>query len=200
MTKDQKADTGGDPWESRRPLIHCQAPGQGPGTREPLWKVLPTWPPRCDGHAMSEREIWQPNRRHLSADARWVAGSPRARRVCLSERGCQYFRRRRVRDVQTEEICADVSSLVRLERELLILPPAPPPPPQCLPMSRLHRSPLPQRPRAGCPPPAPCHPSAPAPSCSPPPPPHPGRWGFRGWSLGKWRCMVSWDAAGMVLG
>lgn len=165
MTKDQKADTGGDPWESRRPLIHCQAPGQGPGTREPLWKVLPTWPPRCDGHAMSEREIWQPNRRHLSADARWVAGSPRAQRVCLSERGCQYFRRRRVRDVQTEEICADVSSLVRLEQELLILPPAPP---NASPCRGCTGPRSPSAPERGAPP-APRHPSAPAPSCLPPP-------------------------------
>lgn len=45
MTKDQKADTGGDPWESRRPLVHHWAPGQGHSTCELLWKKLPTWTP-----------------------------------------------------------------------------------------------------------------------------------------------------------
>lgn len=119
---------------------------------------------------MLEREIWQPNHRHLPADAQLVAGSPRAQRVCawrarllvFSEAAC-------VGDAQAEEICADMLSLVCWQQELLIPLPAPPLLP-CDGAATGPRSPgTPERdmPLLG-PSLALCHPSPPARSCSPP--------------------------------
>jgi len=88
---------------------------------------------------MSEQEIWQPIHRHLPADAGRVAGSPGAQRahipppgplsVCLASEAV-FSETAGVGDVQTEEICADVSGLVCSERELLIPLPPPLPPPR----------------------------------------------------------------------
>lgn len=170
---------GGGAWESRRPLIHRWAPGQGPDMCELLWEVLPTWPPQRDGHVMSE-QIWQPNCRHLPADAGRVAGSPGAQCACLASEAVSIFGdgvcRGRAdganmcRCVESRVLGAGITHLASRSPTAL----------------GQHRSPLPR------------HRAIPHPL--PPAALPPGRWGFRHWNLSKWRCLASWDAAGMDLG
>lgn len=139
MTKDQKADTGGDPWESRRPLIHHWAPGQEHGTCEPLWNTLPTWSLRQGSHAVWEKETGWPSHWHLPA------GSPKAQSVCSASEAvsiagdgvCQGCADRKY--VQTcRVLCAQSGNY-----SSCFLPP------RCLPGSRLPWSPLTQKPEAG---------------------------------------------------
>lgn len=125
MTKDQKADTGGDPWESRRPLIHHWAPGQGHSMCELLWKTLPAW------------SLWQGGRLGAEPVAS-LCGCMEQFRVLPEHSVCAQQVRLPVllemacgRECR-QEIRADMSGLVCSGWELLILLP------RCLPGSRLH--------------------------------------------------------------
>lgn len=172
MTKDQKADAGGDPWESRRPLIHHWAPGQGHSTCEALWKTVPPWQ---GSHAVSERgpsSSW-----HLSVGVQSVACSPKAQHVCSAREAVSTAGDPSVAGMCRQEICADVLGLVCSDRELLILLPAP----------SLHpwdnAALVPTHPagwsRSPClVPPQHCAIPQPMPSAAVPP----GKLGFRGWS------------------
>lgn len=173
MTKDQKADAGGDPWESRRPLIHCWAPGQGHSTCELPWKTLPAWSP------LERLSHW-----HLSAGARSNSGCAQQVRLSgLLEMACS-------REVQTGNPCRRVGSRVP---GVGIAHPAPAPSLPPWVKAALVPSSLGQEQPLLGPSLALCHPSAPAPSCCPP-----GKLGFRGWSRGKWRCLF-WDVVGAGL-
>lgn len=176
MTKDQKADTGGDPWESRRPLIHHRAPGQAHSTCEALWKTVPTWSPWQGSHAVSEGGLGRPW--HLCVGAQSVACSPKAQHVCSAREAVSTAGDPSVSGMCRQEICADMLGLVRLEWELLILLPAPSPPPW------VNASSVPTRPagwsrRRPClAPPWHCAISQPVPPAAVPP----GKLGFRDWS------------------
>lgn len=135
MTKDQKADTGGDPWESRRPLIHRWAPGLGPGTCELLWKFLTRWLHDVRVGDLAAKPSASPYGHGVCCSFSQSIGCAfppmfvcLASKAAFSETAC-------VRDVQMEEICADMSSLVCSERELLILLP------HCFPASGLYQHP-----------------------------------------------------------
>lgn len=127
MTKDQKADPGGDPWESRRPLIHHWAPGQGHSTREAGWKTLAARAGRPGGLGGSLCDAWI------------LVCSPRASGA-LSE--CCWC----VAGMCRQEMCADVLGLLCSGWELLILLPVHP---RCLPGSGLGWSALTWQPGAG---------------------------------------------------